>query len=640
MKNIIIGTAGHIDHGKTTLIKAITGRNTDRLKEEQKRGISIDLGFTYFDLPSGRRAGIIDVPGHEKFIKNMLAGVIGIDIVILVIAADEGVMPQTKEHLDILNLLGIKNGIVALTKIDLVEEEWRELVVEEIKENLKGTFLENSPIIQVSSVNRVGIDEIVNTIDKMTDKVPDRDITLVPRLPIDRVFTLAGFGTIVTGTLISGTFSLGDEVQIFPGNKKSRIRSIQVHGKNEKQAYAGQRVAINLPDVKKEEISRGNVLAPIDSMQPTMMIDVKLDLLQSCEKIIEDRTRLRLYIGTNEVLFRIVLLDKENLSAGESCYAQLRLEDKIVAKPGDRFIIRSYSPMVTIGGGKVLESNPPKRKKYDQQVINELRIKESGNISDIIEEIIKNRSSEYPTIKDISTYTVLPEDKVNSIVKTLECDCKVVTVKLLNDKYIIHKTYYDFLENNIRNELIKYHKNYPLRVGMPKEEIKSKYFPNIKPKLAESIINIMIDKKIIKQTLENVSIKEFEVKFNSFQLEIRKNIEDMFFSNSFNPPKKEEIIGGLTYDVKDINQVFEALVEMGIIIKINDEIYFHNEVYKKIQKLIINYIENNGSITVAQGRDLLKTSRKIMIALMEYMDKNKITKRIGNERILFNKKED
>lgn len=640
MKNIIIGTAGHIDHGKTTLIKALTGRNTDRLKEEQKRGISIELGFTYFDLPSGRRAGIVDVPGHEKFIKNMLAGVIGIDIVILVIAADEGVMPQTKEHLDILNLLGLKNGIVALTKIDLVEEEWRELVVEEIRENLKGTFLENSPVIPVSSTDGVGIDEIVNTIDKMTDKIPDRDITEIPRLPIDRVFTLAGFGTIVTGTLISGTFSLGDEVEVFPGNKKSRIRSIQVHGKNAKQAYAGQRVAINLPDIKKEEIDRGNVLAPIDSMQPTMMIDVKLDLLESCERIIEDRTRLRLYIGTNEVLFRIALLDKESLSPGESCYAQLRLEDKIVAKREDRFIVRSYSPMITVGGGKVLESNPSKRKKYNDKTINELKIKETGDIKNIIEEIIKNRSSKYPTIKDISTYAILPEDNIIHIVKTLKADSKVVTIQLLNDIYIIHKTYYQLLENNIRNEIIKYHKKYPLRAGMPKEEIKSKYFPNVKPKLADSIINVMIDKEIINQTLENVYLKGFEVSFSPIQLEIRQKIEDILLENSFNPPKKEEVIKGLTYDVRDTNQVFEALVGMEVIIKINDEIFIHNEAYKKIVKLIKDYIDNNGSITVAQGRDLLNTSRKIMIAIMEYMDKVKITKRIGDERVLFIKKED
>ena len=343
MKHIIIGTAGHIDHGKTTLIRALTGRNTDRLKEEQKRGISIELGFTYFDLPSGKRAGIIDVPGHEKFIKNMLAGVMGIDIVLLVVAADEGVMPQTSEHLAILDLLGIDKGFIVLTKADLVEEEWLELVKEEVKEEVKGTFLEDSPIISVSSIRKTGIEEVTKLIDELTLEVEDREIDDMPRLPVDRVFTIAGFGTVITGTLLSGKLNTGDEIQVFPGNKLGRIRSLQVHDEDTPTAYAGQRVAINIAGLKKEDIDRGDVVAPINSMKETLMLDVKVKLIKDINRTIDNRTRIRLYIGTKEVLCRIIILDKDVLNPGEESYAQLRLEEEIVAKRGDRFIIRFFS---------------------------------------------------------------------------------------------------------------------------------------------------------------------------------------------------------------------------------------------------------------------------------------------------------
>lgn len=332
MKHFIIGTAGHIDHGKTTLIRALTGRNTDRLKEEQNRGISIELGFTYFDLPSGKRAGIIDVPGHEKFIKNMLAGVIGIDIVLLVVAADEGIMPQTAEHLAILDLLGINKGIIVITKTDLVEDEWIELIEEDIYEEVESTFLEGSPIVRVSSTHKSGIDELIKLIDEFSDIIEERDTKDMPRLPVDRAFSISGFGTVVTGTLLSGRLNLGDEVQIFPGNTTSRIRSLQVHDEDAEVAYGGQRVAINLAGVKREEVERGSIIAPINSMKSSMMVDVKVKVLKSADRSIENRTRLHLYIGTREVLCRIALLDKDQVNPGEEAYAQLRLEEEIVSK--------------------------------------------------------------------------------------------------------------------------------------------------------------------------------------------------------------------------------------------------------------------------------------------------------------------
>lgn len=350
MKNIIIGTAGHIDHGKTTLIKALTGRNTDRWEEEQRRGITIDLGFTYFDLKNGDRVGIIDVPGHEKFINNMVAGVVGMDLVMLVVAADEGIMPQTREHMDILGLLGIEKSILVINKCDLVDEEWLELVEEEIKEELEGTFLEDAPIVEVSAATGEGIPHLIDVIEQMTAKeVEPKEINTIPRLPIDRAFTLSGFGTIITGTLLTGSISKEDVLEMYPIGKECRIRSIQVHGQDVDRCYAGQRVAINLSNVKKKEIARGCVLAPPNSMKNTMLLDVKLNMLPSSMRVLTNHARLHFFTGTSEVLCRAVLLDKEDLGPGESGYVQLRLEEEVALRRGDKFVVRFYSPMETIG---------------------------------------------------------------------------------------------------------------------------------------------------------------------------------------------------------------------------------------------------------------------------------------------------
>ena len=368
MKHIIIGTAGHIDHGKTTLIKALTGRNTDRWEEEQRRGITIDLGFTWFDLPGGDRAGIIDVPGHEKFINNMVAGVVGMDLVLLVVAADEGIMPQTREHMDILNLLGIEKSIIVLNKCDLVEEDWLELVEEEIKEELAGTFLEKAPVVRVSAATGEGLPHLVEVIQRMSEEeVEEKDTSTIPRLPIDRAFSLSGFGTIITGTLLSGTITKEDTLEMYPIGKTSKIRSIQVHGEDVDKCYAGQRVAINLSNIKKREIRRGCVLAPPDSMKNTDLLDVKMRILDSSMRVLTNHARLHLFTGTSEILCRAVLLDREEIGPGEDGYVQLRLEEEIAVKKGDKFVVRFYSPMETIGGGVILEPNPAVHRRFQQE---------------------------------------------------------------------------------------------------------------------------------------------------------------------------------------------------------------------------------------------------------------------------------
>ena len=553
MKHVIIGTAGHIDHGKTPLIRAITGRNTDRLKEEQERGISIELGFTYFDLPSGQRAGIIDVPGHEKFIKSMLAGVIGIDIVLLVVAADEGIMPQTLEHLAILDILGSKKGFVVLTKCDLVDEEWIELVQEEIKEEIMNTFLQDSPIIKASSKTGEGIGEIIQLVDKYSDELDDKDSKDMPRLPVDRVFSISGFGTIVTGTLLSGQLKIGEEVQIFPGDKKGRIRSLQVHDEDVEVAFGGQRVAVNLAGTKKEDIHRGSMLAPLESMNGTMMLDGKIKLLKSLDREITNRTRLKLYLGTKEVLCRLVLLDREALKPGEESYVQLRLEEEVVAKRGDRFILRFYSPMFTIGGGQVLEPNPDKRKRFDENTIKELEIKEYGDMKDIVEKTIEDKNSQFPSIRELSASSSMLEENLKIETEELEKDGKVIIYSLTKELYPIHINYFNNLKDKIVEELKTYHKKYPLRPGMSKEEIRSKYLKKAKPKVAEMIIDDLINKGYLVQVLENVKLKDFNIVYSIEQENIRKDIRSKMEASNYLPPKKEELIELLNINKADFD---------------------------------------------------------------------------------------
>lgn len=636
MKNIIIGTAGHIDHGKTTLIKALTGRDTDRLEEEKRRGITIDLGFTYFDLPNEKRAGIIDVPGHEKFIKNMLAGVIGMDIVLLVIAADEGIMPQTKEHLNILNLLGITKGIIVLTKCDLVDNEWITLVEEDIKDSLKGTFFEETPIIRVSSVNGKGLQDLTNTISKLTEELEERNTETISRLPIDRVFTISGHGTVITGTLITGKIRKGDEVEIYPIEKKCKIRNIQVHGKNCEIVSAGQRSAINLAGIKKSELFRGCVIAPKNSMKNTMMLDVKLELLEDSKRIIENRSRLHLYTGTSEVLCRVVLIDKDQLTPGESCYAQLRLEEQIAVRRGDKFIVRFYSPLETIGGGIILESNPIKKRRFDDNDIDELSIKEKGSENDVTEKIIKKMSKEIPSINEIAKITAVSLDEIKKHVDVLEQKGVISIFKLKTGTYLWHKNYEIEMENNIINYLESYHKQYPLRKGILKAEIKSKYFKNIKLQLFDAITENMSQKNKIKKYNEYLALTDFKIQYNKTHIEIEKEILKVCTNNLYNLMKINELSQLITSDDKNmINEIIYLMIDEKKLVKLNEDYCITKELLEEAQKILINTMEIEGSITAAKYRDVLNTNRKNTITLLEYFDKIKLTKRRENERVLY-----
>ena len=627
MKNVILGTAGHIDHGKTTLIKALTGRETDNLKEEKQRGISINLGFTYFDLPSKKRVGIVDVPGHEKFIKNMLAGACGIDIVLLVIAADEGVMPQTIEHLDILNYLDVKKGIIVLTKCDLVDEEFIELVKDDVREKTKGLFIEGAPIVEVDSVSRRGLDELVQKIDEISEDIEEKKTDAPSRMSIDRVFSLKGFGTIVTGTLIEGKISVDDEMTIYPSEKKVKVRNLQVHGCDVKTAYAGQRTAINLSNIKVSEIQRGDVIAQTGSVEESMMIDVNISLVEHCKKSLKHWDRIRIFHGTKQILCRIVPLNEDKIQYGESGYAQLRLEEKIVAKKGDRFIIRSYSPMDTIGGGVIIDTAPKKHKIYDESVIEALKIKEKGELKDILEEYLKLNLSNYITLKELVSYTGEKEEYVKEGLNALIDENKVFCV----NKYYLHISHYQKLKERVIDILTKYHKQYRLRNGILKEELRSKVDNSLKVKDMDVILNKMVEEKDIKVQDNLVSNYDFEVKFNQKQLSIKKEIEDKSRKNGLNSLMTKD-------DICNKNKFYEEVLEAltgETIQKLDDAYYIDKKVYENVKKDLLEYLNKNKEITVAQFRDITKSNRKISIVMLEHFDRNRITKRVEDKRILY-----
>ena len=631
MKNIIVGTAGHIDHGKTTLIKALTGRNTDRWEEEQRRGITIDLGFTYFDLKNGDRVGIIDVPGHEKFINNMVAGVVGMDLVLLVVAADEGIMPQTREHMDILGLLGIKKSILVINKCDLVDEEWLELVEEEIQEELEGTFLEGAPVVKVSAATGQGLAELTDTIQQlMSDEVVAKDTQTIPRLPIDRAFTLSGFGTIITGTLISGTITREDVLEMYPIGKECKIRNIQVHGQNQDKCYAGQRVAINLSNVKKKEIRRGCVLAPKNSMKNTDLLDVKLKVLEDSMRILTNHERLHLYTGTSEILCRAVLLDKEQIGPGEEGLVQLRLEEEIAVKRGDRFVVRFYSPMETIGGGIVLEPNPVRKKRFDAQAIEELKKKESGSLGDVMELQIKEHGDTMITLAELAKVMAHSVDELKEYLEELEESGTIFVFPMKKDTYLWHRDSEFAVRQKIEETLQKYHSEHPYRYGMKKAEIHNTFLKKIKPNIFDAYIERMTGENVYGRREEYLSLPGYEVPKDAMYLQTEKLIEDTFEKAGYDFVRFSEIDFG-----KIPRQTAEDVVLMMIdeekVLRINEEMFTMKHLMDEAKEKIQNHLKEENLITIAQVRDMFSTSRKSAKPILEYMDSIKVTKKTGGE---------
>lgn len=626
MINLTIGTAGHIDHGKTTLIKAITGIETDSLKDEKKRGITINLGFAHLDYED-MTVGFVDVPGHEKFIKNMVAGVTGIDAVMLVISADEGIMPQSIEHFNILELMGLKKGFVVITKTDLVDEELVEVVEEEVKELVQGTFLENCKIIKASSKTMVGIDEIKDFIRELASQ-EDRDLSLEnPRLAIDRVFSLRGVGTVVTGTLANGLLDKEDTVLIYPQQISSTIRNLQVFSRDVDRVLAGQRTAINLRDLDKKDLNRGDDLALPDTLRLTNQIDCKIEIIESTDRVIKNNSRLHLHIGTKEVIAKIKILNNTELVGGSSSYARLKIEEDITVKRGDRFILRFYSPLETVGGGVVLDPNP-KRKLND--IIKEIDfIEEDYNLKSYIEFLLKMENS-FLKIEEIIKNTIFNYEYIKKVLFELESRDIVYNYIFGRKIFAIHSQVQEKLNNKILDYLKKNEKENNISLGIPKEELRNNIFEGIDKNIYNEFIDKLVTKNLIKNTNNMITTFDYYPEMNLSQKE-----------------KKRELLIKLSNQGKDIlnvkeyreSQVSSSIIDYMIaeeeLVEINkDEVILKNNL-ENIKEKLIKYLKENEKITVVDFRDLIESNRKHSIMILEYFDSKNLTKRIEDYRILF-----
>ncbi|MCP1102888.1 selenocysteine-specific elongation factor SelB [Aequitasia blattaphilus] len=631
MNHIIVGTAGHIDHGKTSLIKALTGNNTDRWEEEKRRGITIDLGFTYFDLPSGNRVGIIDVPGHEKFVNNMTAGVVGMDVVLLVIAADEGIMPQTREHMDILHLLGIKKCIVVLNKCDLVDEEWLELVTEETREELSGSFLENAPIIPLSSKTGQGIETLIQTLDEMTvEEEQEKEMGTIPRLPIDRVFSLSGFGTVVTGTLISGKIKKEDKLEMYPLNKECKIRSIQVHGEDVPVCYAGQRVAINLSNVKKSELKRGNVLAVPNSMRNTDLLDVKMEILPSSLRILTNGMRLHLYTGTTEVLCRAILLDKENIGPKEEGYVQLRLDEEIALRKGDPFIVRFYSPMETIGGGVVLDPNPKIKKRFREEVIEELRQKEKGSSKDVTLLRIKEHKAEMINTVTLAKLSARSLEEIEKDIEELQREDEIVVFETRKEKYVWPKEAYIHALENLQKLLKEYEEKHPYRFGFSKAQSYTSMFKGLKQAAFDQFIEKAVEDGEMERRGEFIHTVGFAPKKDDVYEGVRKKVLSDFKKAGYDFLRYKELELPVS-DIEKRDDIFNLLLEEKEVVKVSEDMYTLKTLMDQGTEMVKKELAKNPVITISQVRDMFHTSRKSAKPILEYMDSIKVTKKTGGE---------
>jgi selenocysteine-specific elongation factor len=613
----VIGTAGHVDHGKSALVQALTGIDPDRLREEKERGMTIDLGFAWLKLPSGREVSIVDVPGHERFIKNMLAGVGGIDLALLVIAADEGVMPQTREHLAIIDLLRVDNGIVAITKKDLVDEEWLELVTLDVGEVLAGTTLAKSPIIQVSAVTGEGLELLVSTIDSMLDSIaPRRDIGR-PRLPIDRVFTMSGFGTVVTGTLIDGRLSVGQEVEIVPSSLKTHIRSLQTHKQKVDTALPGSRVAANLSGVATDELQRGDVVTVPGWLIPTKAVDVKLRLLPSLQHDLTHNTIVTFHTDAAEAQAKLRLLDAEKLEPGQTAFAQLVLDHPVAAVKDDMFIIRSTKD--TLGGGQIVDSRAKRHPRFHASTIESLKAKEKGTAEDtVLAALDQKRPSE---LSQLLASCNLPRVEADKAIESLAAQKRIV---ILGDKarLLFSAAGWNHLVQDATQIVKGYHDKYPLRQGMPKEELKGKM--RVPPKFFDVAIRRFVSDGLLAEAGPVVHLPGHRVQLDAKQQSKVDSFIQQLNQSPYAPPSELSIEPDL----------LNILIGQRRVVRLSDDVVFDASIYDRMVEGIIDRIKSQGKITVAEVRDMFHTSRKYALALMEYLDEQKITRRVGDERVL------
>jgi len=626
----VIGTAGHIDHGKTALIEALTGVNADRLKEEQARGITIDLGFVFM----GDQITVIDVPGHERFIKNMVAGVSTIDLVLFVVAADDGVMPQTREHLDILKLLQVKRGIVALTKKDLVDEEWLELVREEVGDLVEGTFLQDAPVVPVSSVTREGVEELRAVIEEAVRGVQGKVDRGVFRMPVDRSFSMRGFGTVVTGTVLSGTAAAGDRVELLPAGKELRVRGVQQHGAEVDAVRVGDRGAVNLVPIEPEGVVRGDQLATPGYLRSSFMMDARLDLLASCPKPLENRTRVRLHIGTAEIMARIVLLDADRLAPGESGRVQLRLESPGAATRMDPFVIRRYSPARTIGGGIVLDGAPSKHRRFDAEVLETLSILEQETPEEVLLARLRTSPRAMKSVQQLTAESALAIETVREGLARLEAEGRIRTLSRDGEVLAFDGGRWDALEEDTENALQAFHERHPLRPGLNREELRETLGGRLDEILFDALLTHLREGGRIKMTEASLSTASHQIRFSPRQEALSRELEETLLKEAFAPSGEEDLARAMGAKRDEIRAVLDAMRSMGKIVRVDESMFFHPNVLDDARQRLVGHLREHGQVTIAEFRDLIGASRKYALPLMNYFDTLRVTERKGDVRVL------
>jgi selenocysteine-specific elongation factor len=617
-----------VDHGKTALIKALTGVDTDRLREEKERGISIELGFAPFRLPGGRLAGVVDVPGHERFIHNMLAGIGGIDLVLLVVDVTEGVMPQTREHVEIMQLLQIGRGIVTLTKIDMVEDkEWLDLVEEEVREALTGTFLENAPFHRVSAYTGEGLDDLLHTIDQLTSELPSKDARAPLRLPVDRVFSITGFGTVVTGTLLAGRIAGGMNVEILPLGQEVRVRQLQVHGTVVSEALAGQRVAVNLPGVEKEALQRGSVLATPGSLFATSYLDARLNLLHSARKAVKSLTRVHVYLGTGRTQARINLLDCKELPPGGTALVQLRLEGPLVAQGGDRYIIRSYSPMTTIGGGLVLDARPVRQRRLRKDVLVRLVELEKGDPAAPVLQRIRREA--VITAGVLEKQSALPPDLLRELLQRLQ---DAGEVDRAGELYIDARAMHEWKEKTLET-LAGFHRTHRLAAGMSRAELRNVLPREVPVKVYDYLLARLVDTGEITSREDIVSLTGHSPEPDAEDKRLLQQITALYLERGFTPPTFREVAEQAGLKPVLLESLISYLLWSGQLVRLDDQLALHSTFFRQARQHLCAHFREHKTLTAGEFRDRLGTSRKFILPLLERFDHLKWTRRLGDERV-------
>ena len=639
MREIVLGTAGHVDHGKTSLVRALTGIETDRLKEEKKRGITIELGFAYLDLPCGHRLGIVDVPGHEKFVKNMVAGVTGMDLLAFVIAADEGIMPQTREHFEICRLLGVKQGLVVLTKIDMVDPEWLDLVEEEVRDFCVGSFLEDAPILHVSSTTGEGIDEMRKILDAFVRKQVFVEAFGPFRLPVDRVFAMKGFGAVITGTSISGRIALGDELRFYPTDLVTKVRGIQVHSQSVEEVEAGHRTAINLQGVDTAQIERGMVAAPPGVLQPNYMLDCQFLYLASNPKPIKHRARVRIHLGSAELIGRISLLDRDEVRPGAEVGVQLLLETPVAVWPGDRYVIRSYSPVATIGGGMVLGNLSPKKRRrvterdqgYNRKI---LGILQNGSLEDKILLFLEENGTAGLNFDELAIRLGLFGKNLKKVLNEPISSRRIVVVDSASQRYLTRSTA-DRITESMVATLTAYHRDNQLQSGLSKEELRSGLGKGIDQKVFNFCLNELLKKETVIQEESMVHLATHKVALKVDEQKLRNDLEAWYKEKGLSTATFKDTMDQFReYPETMVKEVLALLLRDGKLIKISETLYYDAEMLARLQADVIAFIEREGEIDAPGFKNLSGLTRKFSIPILEYFDRIKLTIRIGDKRIL------